>query len=228
MTDQSQPPVNERFKAAMPQIPGVSGPGSRPAGSGGVWLVVGGLAAVVVAVLLGSKLLSKPRRADAPPAAAPQIEVPSTPDLPVPVAVEGDSPIAKIGDLAKPWDSRQFSFHNRATGENVLALLVRLPTGSAAQASGYWSFAMRAAYGNCQLEYVQDIGKIKTDYSYAQAKHPIVGNPCSRTVYDPLKYASLPGGVLARGAVVQGSDLRPPLGIEIKIRGKDVVATRME
>ena len=56
----------------------------------------------------------------------------------------------------------------------------------------------------------------------------MVGNPCSRSVYDPLKYAALPGNVLARGAVVQGSDLRPPLGIETKVHGKDILALRME
>jgi len=27
---------------------------------------------------------------------------------------------------------------------------------------------------------------------------------------------------------VQGSDLRPPLGIEVKIEGKDIFAVRME
>ena len=56
----------------------------------------------------------------------------------------------------------------------------------------------------------------------------MIGNPCSRTVYDPLKYASISGNALARGAIVQGSDLRPPLGIEVRIKGKDILALRME
>jgi len=43
-----------------------------------------------------------------------------------------------------------------------------------------------------------------------------------------LKYAAIPGGVLARGAVVQGSDLRPPLGIEVKLKSKQILALRME
>jgi hypothetical protein len=34
--------------------------------------------------------------------------------------------------------------------------------------------------------------------------------------------------VWARGAIVQSSDLRPPLGIEIKIQGKDIFAVRAE
>jgi hypothetical protein len=87
---------------------------------------------------------------------------------------------------------------------------------------------MKAAYGTCQLVYIDDLRKLKTDFGYEQARHPMVGNPCSRSVYDPLKYAPLPGNVLARGAVVQGSDLRPPLGIETKVHGKDILAVRME
>jgi hypothetical protein len=31
-----------------------------------------------------------------------------------------------------------------------------------------------------------------------------------------------------RGSLVQGSDVRPPLGIELKIQGKSILAVRME
>src|SRR5215467_12697799 len=176
MAEESQPSVNDRFKAEMPQIPGVSGSGmsARPPGSGGKWLVIGGAVAVLVAVLIGGKLLSKPRQNSVPPAeVAPQIEVPVSPELPVPVAVDSNSPIAQVGDLAKPWDARQFTFHNKLTGENVPALLMRLPAGAASQSSGYWALAMRAAYGNCRLEYLQDADKASSDYGYTQARHPL-------------------------------------------------------
>ncbi len=56
----------------------------------------------------------------------------------------------------------------------------------------------------------------------------MVGNPCSRSVFDPLKLTNLPGNVWVRGAIVQGSDLRPPIGIEVQIRGKEIQAVRME
>jgi hypothetical protein len=236
MPDQPQPSASDRFKAEMPQIPGVAGRATRRSGpGGGPWLVVGGLAAVLVAVFLGGRVLSKSRRAEVPAATAAvptaQIDVPSTsavPDLPVPLITESAPVVAQVGELAKPWVSRQFTFRNRITGENVSALLIRLPGGAAAQPAGYWALAMKAAYSNCQLEYVQDIAKLQNDYSFPRASHPMIGNPCSRTVYDPLKYASIPGNVLARGAIVQGSDLRPPLGIEVKIRGKEILAVRME
>jgi len=47
-------------------------------------------------------------------------------------------------------------------------------------------------------------------------------------VYDPLKLMNIPGSVWVRGAIVQGSDLRPPLGIEVEVRDKQILAARME
>jgi len=230
MPDQPSQPPNDRFKAEMPDIPGLSGPTLKPAGGGGPWLVMAGLVAVLIAVFVGGRILSKTRRTEAVPAATPQIDVPApVPDLTasVPVATEQNPVIALVSEL-KPWGAKQFNFHNRTTGENVAALIVRLPSGSSAQASGYWSFAMKPAYGNCQLEYIDDLQRLRSDYGYQQASHPMVGNPCNRSLYDPMKYAAIPGGVLARGAVVQGSDLRPPLGIEVRLKSKQILAVRME
>jgi hypothetical protein len=236
MPDQPQPAANDRFKAEMPQIPGVGG-GSRGGSGpgGGPWLVVAGLTAVLIAVFIGGKVLSKSRRVEslARPVAQSeaQIDVPATstvPDLPVPVATESDPVVAQVGELAKAWDSRQFAFRDRATGANVPALLIRLPGGGAARPGGYWALAMKAAYGSCQLEYVQDTARLREEYGFRSASHPMIGNPCSRTVYDPLRYGSIGGNVLARGAVMQGSDLRPPLGIEVRIKARDILAVRME
>jgi len=130
--------------------------------------------------------------------------------------------------MAQPWSSKQFFIRNGLTGENVAGLLIRLPASSASQESGYWAFTMSAPFGNCQLEYITDLQKLKSDYDFKAAKHPMVGNPCSRTLYDPTKLTNLPGNVWVRGAIVQGSDLRPPLGIELKVQGKTIQAVRME
>lgn len=53
-------------------------------------------------------------------------------------------------------------------------------------------------------------------------------NPCNRAVIDPLKLSSLPGGAWVRGEIVQGADMRPPLAIEVKIKGQKILANRME
>jgi len=44
----------------------------------------------------------------------------------------------------------------------------------------------------------------------------------------PIQIAPFGDDRLARGAVVQGSDLRPPLGIETKVHDKQILAVRME
>src|SRR5262249_18655332 len=107
MPDQPPPSASNRFKAEMPQIPGVSSGPERLSGpGGGPWFIVGGLAAVLIAVFVGGRLLSKSRRAQTAPPPAAQIDVPveapsALPDLPVPVATEANPVIARVGELAK-------------------------------------------------------------------------------------------------------------------------------
>ena len=229
MNDQQTP---DRFKAEMPTIPGVSAPkGARPAGNPAIRLV-GGLLVVLLLVFLGARFVLRSKRVDPPaPQPTPQIEVPAPapdPNAAIPESTESSPQIATLNELAKSWSSKQFFFRNRLTGESVRALIVRLPVGSAGQPGGYWAFALSSAYGNCQLEYLTDLSKLTGEYDFRAAKHPMVGNPCSHTLFDPLKMSNQPGNVWVRGAIAQGSDLRPPLGIEIRIRGKDILAIRME
>jgi hypothetical protein len=229
MTDQ---PPSERFKSEMPAIPGVGGAGSRrPGGNPAAKLIIS-LLAVLLVVFLGARWALRPKHADAPLAnQQPQIEVPSPAPDPTtlqPHATESNPGIADTTEMAKPWSSKEFYIRNRLSGENVPAVLVRLPAGSPSQASGYWAFARNSPFGNCQLEYITDLGRLKSEYGFNGAKHPMVGNPCSRTVFDPLKMATLPGNFLVRGAIAQGSDLRPPLAVELKIQGKDILAVRTE
>ena len=228
-----QPP-SDRFKTEMPQVPGVSKNDTTDtrtaAGSSSLKLALG-LVAVLIAVFLGARWALRLGRGESKAAGPqPQIEVPSPapdPSTLAPHATDTAPAIASVEEMAKPWSSKEFFIRNGLTGENVPGILVRLPTGSASQASGYWAFSTNAPYGNCKLEYVTDLAKLKTDYGFA-AKHPMVGNVCSRTVFDPLKMSNLAGNVFARGDIVQGSDLRPPLGIEIQVRGKDIEAIRAE
>jgi hypothetical protein len=228
MTDQ---PPSERFKTEMPQIPGVSGPGPRAAGNPVVKLMIG-LLALLLIVFVGARWALGPKHA-APRIAEqqPQIEVPAPapdPSSLIPHATDANPGIADTTEMAKPWSTKDFFVRNGLTGENIPAFLIRLPSGSASQASGYWAFAVNSPFGNCQLEYITDLAKLQSDYGFRGAKHPMVGNPCSHTVFDPLKLTNLPGDVWVRGAIVQGSDLRPPLGVDIRIDGKKILAIRAE
>jgi hypothetical protein len=144
------------------------------------------------------------------------------------VATDDDPVIASVAEMSKPWSAKEFIFRDRTTGENIPSLLIRLSGGSASQAAGYWGLVMTSAYSTCRLEYITDLDKLRTDYEFRNAKHAMVGNPCTRTVFDPAKMIMLPGNIWVRGAIVQGSDVRPPLGIEIQIKGRNVLAVRRE
>lgn len=224
-----QPPASEeRFKAEMPQIPGLQPGGKRSSGPPAPLMIIGGLVIVVLAAVVIGRMVGRSHR-NAASADAPQVEV-SEPDLgnPPPQVPPPNRGVATVDELGKAWSSVQFDYRDPLSGEKVPALLLRLPVGAASHPAGYWAMNLKAPYNNCQLEYVSDLQKLRADYGYGAAKHPMVGNPCSRTLFDPLKMTSLPGNIWVRGAIAQGSDLRPPLGIEIKIQGKDIFAVRME
>jgi hypothetical protein len=56
----------------------------------------------------------------------------------------------------------------------------------------------------------------------------MVVSPCDGTVYDPLKVGPLGGDTWARGEIVRGNSLRPPISIDVKLRGKSIVADGIE
>jgi hypothetical protein len=141
---------------------------------------------------------------------------------PQPSEPTGPGVIATAGELAKPWAAKRFQYRNSLSSQLEPAMVVRLPRGD------YWAFSLIEPFGNCQLEFVTDLDKLKADYGY-RADHPMVTNPCNRTVYDLLRYG---GGAssddLVRGVVVQGNGLRPPMAIEIQVHGNNIVAGRSE
>jgi hypothetical protein len=225
-------PTPVRFKADMPDIPGVSGPHSRRR-TNPLLPLIAGIVVLGLVLFLATRWLSHPKPSEQAVRVeqAPQIEVPSPapdPNSLLPHADESNPAIAEVNNLAKPWSSADFFVRNKLTGENIPATIVRLPSGAAGAVAGYWAFSRKAPYGSCQLEYITDLDKLRTEYDYRQANHPLVGNPCSRTLYDPLRTVNLPGNVWIRGATVQGSDIRPPLGVEIEIQGKQILAIRSE
>lgn len=227
-------PQTERFKAEMPKIPGVAALAStksQPLAANPAVRLVAVLLGVLLLFFVVSRLFhSKRTEAVAPPPPA-QIEVPTPaaePTPAVPRATASNPEIATVTEMAKPWSSKEFYFVDHFSGEATPALLIRLSSGSASQADGYWALSMKAPYGSCKLEYVADVAKLKEQYEFNGARHPMIGDPCSRTVFDPLKLTEIPGNIWVRGAIAQGSDLRPPLGVQVQIQGKDIQAIRME
>ncbi len=241
MPDPSSKP--DRFKPAMPAIPGVSAPAppnpaeeaekkQQPAAIP-LWAdrkvqVIAGI--VVAFVLFLALVLPQLLRKEPPPApivldnpapatGATQASggAPAASDLPV-----APGPVASPQDLAKPWSFVKFQFQ-LATGERAPAMVVRLPS---AGADSYWGFLSVAPYGRCEMELEQDVAKLAQDYHY-RARHPMVVDSCTQTVYDPLSYGSA-RGALVRGQVVAGPGVRPPLAVEIVVEKGSIVATRSE
>jgi hypothetical protein len=225
------------FHPEMPKIPGVSA-GSLPAGraprgsgfnsnfdSQRLMLIGGGAAAVV---LLGGLIfwwaLSKSRGTSALPADATFVEQPA-PSLPVPSLRtpihDGPTEAATAQELSKPWSAKKFTFVKPITQENIDAIVIRLPSG------GLWAFALQGPADRCALDFVTDVDVLATKYGFTAA-HPMVVSPCDRTVYDPLKVGALGGNTWVRGEIVQGSALRPPISIDVKQRGRTIIADSIE
>jgi hypothetical protein len=159
------------------------------------------------------------------------LEAPATVSTPVdePAAAENslsNPEIASVTELGSLWSSKEFRFRDPNRSIFVSAVIVRLP-GSPLQSSSYWAFSLKVPFSQCDYEYITDLDRLANEYQF-QARHPMVGNPCSHAVFDPLEMKELPGNVIVRGAVVHGWDTRPPFGIEVKVVGNQIRALRME
>jgi hypothetical protein len=145
--------------------------------------------------------------------------------VPIPPPAESAKSLPVVAatpeELSKPWAAKGFSFENPLTREPVNAVVIRLPGG------GLWAFALKEPYGQCKLEFVTDLAQLAKQYGY-RASHPMVGNPCNRTVYDPLKVGPMGTAEWARGEIVQGSGIRPPISINVQVIGHAIIADRME
>lgn len=226
------------FKPPDPRIPGV--PGKSPPVAGATsgpwraspWLVrlgLGSLAALACGGLLAWWTLG--RSAGAPADSAGQSPEPSgiapakTPAKAPPPPPEAPGAIAAVGELDRPWSSKEFVF--RRKDQRIPALLVRLPGGSALSASSYWAFSRREVLGRCELELVTNLRRLVREFGF-RARHPMVVNPCSHAVYDPLRYGDLGGGVVVRGDVAAGPGIRPPLAIDVLLRNGRIFAVQIE
>jgi hypothetical protein len=144
----------------------------------------------------------------------------SLPDTPSPAQL-APNVAATTEELSKPWSAKKFVFSKPITRENIDAMVIRLPGGA------LWAFSLQDPFGPCKLEYVTDLATISSAYGY-KAGHPMVVNPCDKTVYDPLKVGSLGGDTYTRGGIVQGNGLRPPIAIDVKVAGHSIVADGIE
>jgi len=221
----------DMFRPEMPQIPGVS-QGSSKAGRGlsdmdtQRLLQIGGIIAAVVllsAVIflwVKSKASGKVNSTSDSDVAEQDMPIPPLPNAAAPVR-DGPTVAATVDELSKSWAAKKFTFVNPVTLEHINSMVIRLPGG------GLWAFSLQGPFGRCELEFVTDLGRLASQYKY-NASHPMVVNPCDSTIYDPMKVGTLGGNTWVRGEIVQGSSLRPPISIEVKVRGGSIIADSIE
>jgi hypothetical protein len=229
------------FQTAQPKIPGVperevqavkptvgttpESQASKPTATSGtkipvpyLWAAGGGaILVLVIAVAWWAHGVSGaaqvvPMPAATAPAAQPTVRQP-TEKLPV-----APGAIATTSEMQEPWSTRKFLYHYE-NGDLVPALLVHL------HGDNYWAISLREPFGTCELEFA-NVDRLK-DYYNLRSKYPMIGDPCTRTVYDLTQYGSGPNG-LVRGEVVAGTGSRPPLAIEVQVEGQKIVASRSE
>jgi hypothetical protein len=239
-----EPKELDPFKPDEPSIPGVTGGRVRakpvaepphPTGTqyrGSVAASVGAHKYLLLAIVVVTSFLiglgifwwkhaGPPAEVQTAPVAAPSVDLVPAPalqtDAKLPV---GPGPVATTTELAKTWSSKRFLFRAPHTADDVPAMVVHLP------GNVYWALSMREPFGSCALEYVTDTARLETVY-HLSATHPMVGDPCNHAVYDLERYAPGLNGEV-RGALVSGEAVRPPLAIEITVRGRQIVATQIE
>ena len=233
---------NNPFKPADPKIPGVlprndsdghsaphsSDPSAAPARFSMSqmpprWLVLyatGVLAVCLIAVWWMRGTSAKEGNTGSETAATTTTAVDSTPAQVPEHLLMGPGEIATTSEMAKEWSAKKFIFRDPLTSREVPAMVVHLPGGV------YWGFSLVEPYGSCEMEFITDMQKLRTDYGF-RAAHPMVGDPCNRAVFDLTRYGSGPAG-LVRGEIAHGAAVRPPLAIEIEVRGKQVLAKKIE
>lgn len=210
------------FKPQQPVIPGVPiAKSSKKAGlrSRFLWPGVAAGAVIVIGASIAWWHSSSAKQAPPPEVEAPADPVPmkTRPVERLPIA---PGEIATTKELSKAWSAKRFLFRDPGTADEMPAIAVRLPGGE------LWGVSLRTPYGTCDLEYVTDLEKLRTQYQFP-ANHPMIVDPCTQTVYDLMRYGSGKKG-LVRGEIVRGRAIRPPIAIEIITRGNHVVADRME
>jgi len=238
-------PKFDPFNADTPSLPGVPQKKTANAAPPGFKLdfkdpkvmAGGGIGAafllLVAWMIFGSSTPPAPAPAAAPAAAAasqgaePGSAASGTPaasaSQPIPVVPIPGS-VGTIEEFPQPWSVKKV-FLQKATGR-IPALIIRLPGGSPRRAESYWGVLLVSPYGRCELEYVEDLKKIADDYGY-RAKHPMLVDPCNLTVFDPLRMGDV-GGIVARGEAVQGTTIRPPLAVDLRIDGNRIMAMQTE
>jgi len=226
---QATPPptaAQPKLTPSMPRIPGVGeapkAPRFDPKPLIGAALVLG-VCVAVLSVWFWRQHHGKPEAA-VPAQAALEPTIQSPPPIDKSVNTDSDA-IGTLDELSKPWAYKRFGFVDPKTHETVPAMVIHIPSSGGHEL--LWAFSMNTPFSQCELQYVTDVAALSQRYAYPVA-HPMLVSDCDGTLYDPLKMATLPDGSWVRGEIVRGGGIRPPIAIQVHIRGRVLVADRIE
>ncbi len=216
-------PSRAKLSPEMPKIPGVNLPQRRSRDKNPLAAI--GLIALLCAAAFGLWWRHQNQATTAKVPAEQGVEATTVGPAPVEKAVNTDpDAVATLEELARPWAAKKFNFTDPKTHESVPAMVIHLPS---AGAESFWAFSMNTPFSQCELQYVTDLAMLSQRYAYP-ATHPMVISECDGTLYDPLKVATLPDGSWVRGEIVRGGGIRPPIAIEVHVRGRVLIADRIE
>ena len=227
---QQAPPApataQRKIAPAMPHIPGVSdapkAPRFDPKPLMGVALILA-LCAAVFSIWLWHQHYGK-QQAAVPAPATPESTMQSPPPIDKSANADSDA-IATLDELTQPWAYKRFGFVDPKTHESVPAMVIHIP--SSGEHELFWAFSMNTPFSQCELQYVTDVAALSQRFAYPVA-HPMLVSDCDGTLYDPLKMSTLPDGSWVRGEIVRGGGIRPPIAIQVHVRGRVLVADRIE
>ena len=225
-TAPAPPPAQRKIAPEMPHIPGVNDGRKAPLFDPKP-LIAGVLIVAVCATGLAAWRWHQHHRnlsAAAPAQAAAEPEIYNPPPVNKSANADPDA-IGTLDELAKPWANKKFGFVDPKTHESVPAMVIHLPSSGGREL--FWAFSMNTPFSQCELQYVTDLAALSQRYAYPAA-HPMLVSDCDGTLYDPLKMATLPDGSWVRGEIVRGGGIRPPIAIQVHIRGRVLVADRIE
>ena len=218
--------AQRKLTPSMPRIPGVSEAPKAPRFDAkplmGMALILA-VCAAVLSVWLWHQHRGKPETAVAAQA-TPEPAIQSPPPIDKSLDTDSDA-IGTLDELAKPWANKRFGFVDPKTHESVPAMVIHIPSSGGREL--FWAFSMNTPFSQCELQYVTDVAGLSQRYAYPVA-HPMLVSDCDGTLYDPLKMATLPDGSWVRGEIVRGGGIRPPIAIQVHVRGRVLVADRIE
>lgn len=220
------------FQSSQPKIPGVPQRAAETAGENppdatdfreflrSPYLLAGGGGAIlllVIALVWWAHAATR-ARVSVSNVANNHVAAASQPEKPAEAPPVAPGPIATVAEMKPAWSTKAFVYRE-SKDSTVPGLLVHLPGDT------YWAISLREPFGNCELEFAS-VEKLQSDYNL-NAPYPMIGNPCTHTVYDLTRYGDGPNG-LVRGAAVAGAAIRPPLAIEVEVKAGKIVAKQEE